>query len=880
MYFQSHLPPTTTCPKSQLFEVPKLVAFLRNLRNNFSLSTWLLIAAVLATLLSSIIPKAFIVAPALILLVSRFSWTAAVAAGLLPNPYLKGAIHVRTSIFSPNAKDLFDRFTNMVKKLDETLSSPATAAQSGYLGGASFERRDINGCFETVFISYWRSAEDIHNWAYGPVHREAWEWWNRLTMQESKHIGINHEIFVAGKGDWETVYINHQPTLLGATTYLKQTKDHGGKGFEYISPLIEARRGLLRTSAGRLGKAAESLSEKHGYTVTSTAYEASRGSVEAAQRAFRPTRVESENGYFKQTRVRIGHTYLEPRSNRHGRPPTRAELVAEATLAVSMTDVNSYNRQNGSQELRTSPNHATSSASEHKSGSSRASEVDNDSFSTRSLVPFDSQHHDNESIFSGGIGIAGGLLSATISEVDIHEIHSTYLLDEEDLDFEAEFEDVEGDGASDQDVNAAWKAKKKHFLILSAAGKPIYTRHGSHLTISSYIAIIQTIISSYNAAFDQLKSFQAGKAKFVILSQSNLFLVAISSLQESESQLRIQLDALYMQILSTLTLPTLTHIFSVRPSSDLRRPLQGTEVLLSSLADTFTRGSPSALLSSLECLKLRKSHRNVINSTLIKARVDELLYGLVVAGARLVSVIRPKKHSLHPSDLHLIFNMLFEAEGIKAGGGDSWIPICLPGFNKTGYLFMYVNYLDMGSDTVREVEADEKIAKEDAVAIILLSADRESFESMQRMKNYIVHELRRNRSMEIVQRAVQAGRPQPTDIVPGTVLRHFLFKSRANVQFFMPSLSPSFDDLNRRHQLMTIYHLLHASVHAKHASVKVHHRASPTSSALAWVTPLFELYCVAGPNTPRNALAQSANKVVQWIQREEERVFIIGGAVF
>ena len=45
------------------------------------------------------------------------------------------------------------------------------------------------------------------------------------------------------------------------------------------------------------------------------------------------------------------------------------------------------------------------------------------------------------------------------------------------------------------------------------------------------------------------------------------------------------------------------------------------------------------------------------------------------------------------------------------------------------------------------------------------------------------------------------------------------------------------------------------------------------------MTPLFELYCVAGPHATRNALAQSANKVVQWVRREEERVFIIGGAV-
>ena len=29
----------------------------------------------------------------------------------------------------------------------------------------------------------------------------------------------------------------------------------------------------------------------------------------------------------------------------------------------------------------------------------------------------------------------------------------------------------------------------------------------------------------------------------------------------------------------------------------------------------------------------------------------------------------------------------------------------------------------------------------------------------------------------------------------------------------------------------------------------------------------------------RSALAQGANKVIQWVKREEEKVFIIGGAV-
>lgn len=310
---------------------------------------------------------------------------------------------------------------------------------------------------------------------------------------------------------------------------------------------------------------------------------------------------------------------------------------------------------------------------------------------------------------------------------------------EEDIgsDFEGEFDSVDVHEDNPDIPLEKWRTKRKHFFILSAAGKPIYTRHGDEGLISDYIGIIQTIISFYQESKNPLKSFSAGKSRIVILSQDSLYLVAISSLQESDSQLRTQLDALYMQILSTLTLPALNKIFVARPSSDLRRPLEGTESLLSSLADSFTRGSPSTLLSALECLRIRKSHRQTINNTLLKARVDPLLYGLVVAGGRLVSVARPKKHSLHPGDLQLIFNMIFEADGVKAGGGENWIPICLPAFNNRGYLYMYVSFLDL-HDRSGTGQNNVEMNKEDVVAIVLISTDRESFYALHGMRDSVV----------------------------------------------------------------------------------------------------------------------------------------------
>ncbi|RAQ48313.1 vacuolar fusion protein mon1 [Aspergillus flavus] len=563
-------------------------------------------------------------------------------------------------------------------------------------------------------------------------------------------------------------------------------------------------------------------------------------------------------------------------SSRTLRQSTQSALQSRATTAVSLTDIASHDGGKESYPARGLPGTLRAKASLSHLASPRGSDTA-DSASVKSSVP-QTDFGEVENVFSDFVATESGPMQ--------HD--STGLLqfpefqaDDVDDDFTEEFEpvgDVGDEGENEELVLENWKSKRKHYLILSAAGKPIWTRHGDGGLISTYIGVIQTIISFYEDSQDRLNSFTAGNTKFVIVAKGPLYLVAISRILESETQLKLQLEALYMQILSTLTLPSLTHLFSVRPSTDLKRPLQGSETLLSTLADSFTKGSPSTLLSALECLKIRKAHRQTINNALLKTRTNSLLYGLVVAGGRLVSVVRPRKHSLHPGDLQLIFNMVFEAEAVKAGGGESWIPVCLPGFNSSGYLYMYVSFVDLREDAGNV--ADDTATKEESVAVILISTDKERFFELQEMRNSFIEQLEKDGSLKIMKEAIDKGRPKTTDIVPGTVLHHFLYKSRGNVQFTMSSYEPDFSSVSRRRRLMSTYNNLHASIHSKHAHVRVHHCVSQSSTSLAWVTPVFQLYCVAGPNANRNALAHSASKIVQWVQQEEERLFIIGGAVF
>jgi hypothetical protein len=434
------------------------------------------------------------------------------------------------------------------------------------------------------------------------------------------------------------------------------------------------------------------------------------------------------------------------------RMASRPNLQARPTTAVSLTDVHTSHNLH---------DHDTSTlAIPSRPVSRKQSTATIDRF--RSRVGSDAAETSSVRSFTNTVGTAAEMesllgdpfptspawksLSAQLEKGNPMDDH---VFDEDDifsLRMHHEFDELEefrANGTNEEFLMNSWTSKLKHFFILSSAGKPIWSRHGDDQVIANHIGILQTLISFYQDVDDNLRGFTAGNARFVILSKGHLNLAAISRLGESDLQLKTQLESLYMQILSTLTLPSMQRMFSNRPSTDLRRPLQGTEVLLGALADGFTRGSLPTLLSALECLKIRKSHRQIINNTLLKVKSSNLLYGLMVAGGRLVSVVRPRKHSLHPGDLQLIFNMLFEAGSVKAGGGENWIPLCLPGFNNTGFLYMYVSFLDIGADHAKVSEERPQSSSssprdDDQLAIILISADKEAFYELRQMRDDLI----------------------------------------------------------------------------------------------------------------------------------------------
>lgn len=84
--------------------------------------------------------------------------------------------------------------------------------------------------------------------------------------------------------------------------------------------------------------------------------------------------------------------------------------------------------------------------------------------------------------------------------------------------------------------------------------------------------------------------------------------------------------------------------------------------------------------------------------------------------------------------------------------------------------------------------------------------------------------MEKNNSLNVIKAAIDQGRPATTDIVPGTVLHHFLYKSRANVQFTMSSYSPDFTSISRRRRSVSFNSLCLQVSHLPQIDVVIQQR--------------------------------------------------------
>ncbi len=99
----------------------------------------------------------------------------------------------------------------------------------GFMGAKTWFGRTI------VVIQYWKSFEDLETYAKArdKVHLPAWAAFNR-AIGNNGDVGIYHETYSIAPGQYENIYVNMPPTLLGSTT------------------TVEAARGRNTSARGRM----------------------------------------------------------------------------------------------------------------------------------------------------------------------------------------------------------------------------------------------------------------------------------------------------------------------------------------------------------------------------------------------------------------------------------------------------------------------------------------------------------------------------------------------------------------------------------------------------------------------------------------------------
>ncbi|KAG6854671.1 hypothetical protein C0991_003319 [Blastosporella zonata] len=438
-------------------------------------------------------------------------------------------------------------------------------------------------------------------------------------------------------------------------------------------------------------------------------------------------------------------------------------------------------------------------------------------------------------------------------------------------------------------------------LELFAMAKPDGEETGN---VAATIGIMQALISVFLDDKDKLRCINAGRTRITFVLRAPLYYVCSSSWGEPESVTRSHLEYLHLQILSIVTAAQLQRIFERRTNFDLRRLLNGAEGFLSSLLDRLEFDLAMST-SSLQCLKLDPTLRKRAAEALVpSSKMKDVLYIILVAEGRVITLIRPRKHSIHPADIHIILNTIHSPSILNSPASSSWIPLCLPKFNPAGFVNAYISFLRRDSVVTPDVPtssplesiidpeptptqrsaAPPYLAHAPAPLALVCVSGGGDFDSIRGWCDSVTERLEQEGTLDIISNACSARQTEYSvaDLgIPG--LRHFVYKSRSQVQITAPTFEDPYDSIDDHRRLFTLYQTLHDAIHAKsgqEGTLKLQYIRTERESVMGWITQPFELYIALSPRLPKAAAVGAANAVARWVKKEEARLFLKDAPVF
>ncbi|KRZ27329.1 DNA ligase 4 [Trichinella pseudospiralis] len=405
----------------------------------------------------------------------------------------------------------------------------------------------------------------------------------------------------------------------------------------------------------------------------------------------------------------------------------------------------------------------------------------------------------------------------------------------------------------------------KHVFVLSDAGKPVYTRHGSEEELSSLMGVIQALVSfvSSQNEGDELRTIRAGVWTFVFSHRAPLILCLVSRRSDSAEQLSRQLDLVHRQILTVLTQVQLSRIFEERKNFDLRRLLAGTERTLERLILVMETDF-SLLLNAVRCYTLPHSTRETIVQVMSSccSQPKCIVFAVLLVHDQLVAYSGKKKATLSPSDLALLINLV--ASNISFKDAESWSPICLPAYDESTFLSAHISYLTENSPA----------------CLLLLTAEKDSFFTMSEVRNKIIDKFTRTKALAILNELQQERKRFEINELGIPDLIHFIYKHRTKSQFTSMSLSLPYRDEYFEKHLFNRYLLIHNFMHSEKHKHNIFYVTGDLENILGWVTTAFEVYAVFSPLITKPEAVSRVEQLMKWIKKEENNLFLINPVFF
>lgn len=154
-------------------------------------------------------------------------------------------------IFAPGVKEIGDYFQQMVRDLESHDEEFGLMGMTSWVNSSARTTQN-----EGMQVGYFKTVEGLHAFAHSDYHMKGWKWWN-ANVKQWPHLSIYHETYHVPKGHWETIYVNSHVSGLPSA----RVKTDDGL---WVSPLVDASRGLLKTSAGRMARSDAKEHEKMG----------------------------------------------------------------------------------------------------------------------------------------------------------------------------------------------------------------------------------------------------------------------------------------------------------------------------------------------------------------------------------------------------------------------------------------------------------------------------------------------------------------------------------------------------------------------------------------------------------------------------------------